>query len=151
MKTVCVDSGFIIGLYDETDSYHSVATGFFVAYFENTENRLLIPWPILYETVSTRMVKNRKRLDIFKRDWQTFERQKRLILLDDQEFRQDAIDECLAETNKLPQHYRSLSLADRVVRNILADKNIKIDLFITFNIGDFKDVCQRSGRIIVPV
>lgn len=149
MITICVDAGFLIALYDEADAYHSQANDYFTDYFASTQNHLLIAWPILYETISTRMVRNRRRMDNFNRDWKTFQLQQRLILLDDREFRESAIDECFAETRNSLQHYRSLSLTDRVLRNILSEINIKIDLFITFNVRDFYDVCGKFGRTII--
>lgn len=149
MITICVDTGFLIALYDESDAYHSQATDYFTNYFESTQNHLLVPWPILYETISTRMVRNKRRMEIFNRDWKTLQIQQRLILFDDREFRESAINECFAEIRNLPQHYRSLSLTDRVIRNILSEVNIKIDLFITFNIKDFQDICRKFGRAVV--
>jgi predicted nucleic acid-binding protein len=149
MKRVCVDSGFLIALYDESDCYNSKAKEYFANYLDNSNNQLLIPWPILYETVSTRMTKDKRRINALHRNWKYLESQRRLILLDDKEFRSDAFDECLAEVQKIPQHYRPLSLTDRVIRKILSEINIKIDLFITFNPKDFVDVCKRSHRILV--
>ena len=148
MKTVCIDAGFLIALYDETDEYHSRAKDYFVQYFDIVQNQLLVPWPILYETVSTRMVRHRKRMDMLKKDWETLEKQRRLVLLDDLPFRVKAIDECFEESRKDPRRYRALSLVDRVIRNMLSEVNIKIDVFITFNVGDFIDVCKRFRRTI---
>lgn len=88
-------------------------------------------------------------MESFQRDWKALEKQRRLLLLDDQDFRQHAVDECLAETEKTREHYRPLSLADRVIRKMLSEVNIEIDVFITFNQGDFADVCKRFRRQLV--
>lgn len=148
MKSVCVDAGFLIALYDETDEYHSRAKDYFVQYFDIVQNQLLVPWPILYETISTRMARHQKRMGILKRDWETLDEQRRLVLLDDLPFRVKAIDECFQESTKDPRRYRDLSLVDRIIRNMLSEVNIKIDVFITFNHGDFMDVCKRFRRTI---
>jgi predicted nucleic acid-binding protein len=58
MMTICADAGFLIGLYDQRDDRHDRAVEDFVKLFGSGANRLLIPWPILYETVSTRMARN---------------------------------------------------------------------------------------------
>ncbi len=149
MITICVDSGFLLGLYDERDQYHSKAKDMFVQYFEGVQNQLLVPWPILYETVSTQITKNRKRMDIFYRDWKNLYSQRRLELLDDKPFREKAIGESFEETLRDPRHYRGLSLTDRVIRNMLSEPDLKIDYFITFNHGDFADVCKRFRRIMI--
>ncbi len=110
MNTICVDSGFLLGLYDERDQYHSKAKDMFVEYFEGVQNRLLVPWPILYETVSTQISRNRKKMYNFFRDWKTLDSQRRLELLDDKPFREKAISESFEETLRNPHHYRGLSL-----------------------------------------
>ncbi len=149
MNTICVDSGFLLGLYDDRDQYHSKAKDMFVQYFEGVQNRLLVPWPILYETVSTQITRNRNRMEIFFRDWKILDSQRRLELLDDKPFREKAIDESFKETLRNPHHYRGLSLADRVIRNVLSEPDLKIDYFITFNYGDFADVCKQFRRIMI--
>ena len=147
MNTICVDSGFLIALYHESDTHHSQAKNHFTNYFDDTPHQLLVPWPILYETISTRMARTRRRMTVFNKDWEILRSQQRLVLLDDREFRHDALDECFSEVERSKEHYRPLSLADRVIRNILSKVNIKID-FITFNIGDFADVCKHRIPIV---
>jgi len=48
-------------------------------------------------------------------------------------------------TDAFLQRTRPLSLVDCVVRLILDDVNTKINYFITFNRGDFSDVCRRRA------
>jgi predicted nucleic acid-binding protein len=149
MKTLCMDAGFLIALYDESDNYHGSANDRFVEYVERTPNQLLVAWPILYETVSTRLVRNRRRMELFRRDWLRFERERRLALLDDRPLRFAALDDSLAELGRSARSYRALSLADRVVRALLADTKLRIDYFVTFNPGDFSDVCRKYRRVMV--
>src|SRR5438309_574735 len=112
MSYVCVDSGFMIGLYDESDQYHKRAEEHFSNYLDNGLNQLLVPWPILYESVSTQMVKSRNRIVTLERDWKRLQASGQLNLLDDRDFRLNAMDECLAEAQHSPGRYRALSLAD---------------------------------------
>jgi predicted nucleic acid-binding protein len=149
MRAICVDAGFFIALYDEGDEHHPIAKERFVKYFEGTSNQLLAPWPILYETVSTRMVRDRRRVEHFRRHWRLFERDRRLTLLDDQPLREAALAECLAEVEHDPRHYRSLSLADRVIRALLADRTLRINCFLTFNLPDFVDICRKRRIEVV--
>ena len=145
---ICVDTGFLIGLYSEKDPRLRLkAENLFLQHFNNNiQNKLLVPWPILYEAVGTQMTKNQKRMEALNRDWKFLYKQRRLELLDDKPFREKAIDESFNELLQDPHHYRGLSLTDRVIRNMLSEPNLKIDYFITFNKGDFIDVCTRFHR-----
>jgi predicted nucleic acid-binding protein len=143
MSAICVDSGFLIGLYDDRDQYHARAIELFVAYFDNSVNRLLVPWPVLYETVSTRLVRRRKNVALFERDWKMLTGHRQLILLDDSPYRQAALDECFYEARVQRRELRPLSLTDRVIRRILEETRIKVDVLITFNVADFADLCSK--------
>ena len=146
MINICVDSSFLIALYDEGDEHHLDAECIFLKYFDNSSNQLFVPWPILYESVSSRMVKHKNKIDKLWRDWQILRGQGRLYLQDDLPFREKAITECFEETRKPFIQYRALSLVDRVIRNILSETSFKIDLFVTFDVKDFIDICARFNR-----
>jgi len=88
MNTVCVDSGFLIALYDETDSYHSRARDYYLRYFSTTPNQLVVPWPILFETISTRMSRNKKGISVLEKDWKKLKEQQRIELLNDLDYRE---------------------------------------------------------------
>jgi len=149
MSDMCVDASFLMGLYDETDHCHDRAQDYFLRYFPNGGNRLIVPWPIVYETVSTQMVKNRKAMLIMERDWTLLSSRQQLDLLSDLPFRDGVVDECFDELKKPAVHYRRLSAVDRVLRKILADRNVGIAVFITFNPKDFEDVCRASRRVML--
>jgi hypothetical protein len=55
----------------------------------------------------------------------------------------EEIAEELSQVSRPVQHYRALSLTDRVLRRVLASADTRLDLFITFNPRDFVDVCRR--------
>jgi predicted nucleic acid-binding protein len=147
---VCLDSCFLIGLYDERDQHHRESKELFVDLFgADNPNVAVIVWPVLYESVSTQLVRHRGRTAAMERDWRRLVSSNRMIFLDDQPYRDDAFELCLRETAKPPSGYRSLSLTDRILRSVLADTNVRIDGILTFNEGDFIDVCRTSGRTIV--
>jgi hypothetical protein len=56
----------------------------------------------------------------------------------------------LEEIRTPSKSHRALSLVDAVLRLVLVDRNVKIDALITFNPGDFSDICQRSGIEVFP-
>jgi len=83
MSDFCVDTGFLLGIYVESDQYHARASRYFEEYFRAGRNRLIVPWPILYEAVSTRMVKNRPAMIRMENAWKRLSRQDRLEMLSD--------------------------------------------------------------------
>jgi len=140
---ICADAGFLIGLYDEADQYHVDAERHF-RLFESRANRLVVPWPVLYEAVSTRLVRRRNALGSFERQWKYLLLRQQLELLSDLPFRDGVVDDCFAELGR--DRYRGLSAVDRVLRRMLSDTHPRIDAFITFNERDFADVCQKFRR-----
>ena len=149
MSNVCADAGFLIALYDSTDQYHPKAQRLFQENLAPPFNRFVLPWPIMYESLSTRFARSRRRVEFLERDLKLMEMRKQVLYCDDKAFRDRAFEDFLREIDKPHLHYRALSLVDRVVRLMLSDVNLKIDFFITFNGGDFHDVCMKSRIVMV--
>ena len=147
MKVLCVDAGLFIALYDDRDPLHDKAIDYFDQCVDNSPCQLIVPWPILYETVSTRMARDLRRVEALRRHWEALNRMRKLVFMDDSPYRDRAVDECLEEVGR-GQHYRGLSLVDRVLRGILSDSNVRIDAFVTFNDRDFWDVCTSTECVI---
>jgi len=147
MRTFCVDAGLLIALYDERDPLHRAAVDYFDHYIDNSPCQLVVPWPILYEAVSTRMAREQRRIDMLRRHWDALSRMQKLVLLDDSPYRDAAVDECFREVGRGP-HYRALSLVDRVIRGVLSDVNVRVDAFVTFNSRDFWDVCGHTECVV---
>jgi predicted nucleic acid-binding protein len=145
---ICTDAGFLIGLYDQTDQYHEEAAHHFQSLFESSANRLIVPWPVLYEAVSTRMTRRRNALALFERHWRYLLLRQQLELLSDLPFRDGMVEECFEEIGM--DRYRALSAVDRVLRRMLSNRDLRIHAFITFNAADFVDVCHRFGRRLYP-
>ena len=143
MSYVGVDSSFLIGLYDTGDQYNPVAEGHFQELFHHGDNHMVIPWPVLYESVSTRMVKKQAGLRRLQEDWKRMRRRQRLELLPDDEYRGQVIEDCFEELGKPGTRYRALSAVDRVIRYMLQDGKNHIGAFVTFNPSDFSDICKR--------
>ncbi|MGO8814884.1 MAG: hypothetical protein ACLQVG_09550 [Terriglobia bacterium] len=151
MNNVCADSGFLIALYDSSDSYNATARRLFQENLDRPPfNRFALPWPIMYETLSTRLARDRRTVEMIERDLKRMEMRRQLEYWDDKPFRDQAFENFVREIDKPRLHYRALSLVDRVVRLMLADVNLKMDLFITFNGGDFHDVCRESRIVMIP-
>lgn len=132
-QTALTDSCFWIGLTDASDPYHEKSLE--IAQLIE-ENQTVIPWPCLYETVSTRLVRKRKQLILFE---QLIQRPN-VILMNDEQYRDAALEQVLFQNR---MHGNSFSLVDGVIREILKDQNTRIHYLVTFNQRDFEDVCQQ--------
>ena len=58
-KNIIVDTGFWIGYFEEKDSYHKDALELAELIFEN---KIICPFPSLYEFLNTRFARNNNRL-----------------------------------------------------------------------------------------
>jgi predicted nucleic acid-binding protein len=138
-KTALVDSGFWIALLDERDQHYEEAqqkaeTLFHLHY--------IFPWPILYETLRTRFV----RRPLAVRKFESFLKRPNTTYLEDAKYRTNALAKTLSDR---PHGVRAFSLVDNVLRMIIADTTVRVDYVLTFNTGDFVDVCrQRDVEMI---
>jgi predicted nucleic acid-binding protein len=135
MNNILIDTGFWIALYDSRDSFNVVANDMF-EYL--ALGNVIIPYPSLYETINTRFVKNRLGMKSFK---MLLERTN-FQLLDDADYKEFALESTF---DFAYNSNRSLSLVDMVIRQMLADERLKIDHLISFNQGDFVDICTRRN------
>jgi hypothetical protein len=99
---------------------------------------VVIPWPIAYETLRTRFVRNRQGLERFEQRLKS----PKIKLVDDAPYREDAL--ALSIESSLRGH-RPLSMVDCVIRILLDDANVKIRYLATYNAADFADVCARRS------
>lgn len=133
MPYVLADTGVWYALCDLRDSFHSRALSG-AGLLE--QHHIVLPWPVVYETLCTRFVKNttalRRFVGLLKRP--------RIEYLDDSTYVQSAFDIAIESSLNLA---RPLSMVDCAIRLILDDVHIRVDYLMTFNPGDFLDVCER--------
>ena len=76
----------------------------------------------------------------------SFVNSKRCEIIHDEAYKQEALN---LSFSYILDSKRRLSLVDTVIRLMLDDINLKIDAVITFNVGDFSDVCQKKSIELV--
>ena len=134
-ETVLVDTGFWIALFDPREKQHA-QVGEKEEWLESAT--LIVPWPILYETLRTRFVK--------RPGWVLglSERLKKpnVEFIDDQRYREEAYKLTIEYSTRLE---RPISMVDMLCRLLIADKNIRVNYLLTTNPGDFIDVCGSNG------
>ena len=134
---VLIDTGFLYGYCDARDQHHDRALELFeqIKYFN-----LYLAWPVTYETLRTRCVRNKLSVGIFEK----FIRDTHIEYIDDSIYRQAV----LKQTIKSAVRGRPISMVDMVLRFIL-EQLPRINALVTFNIGDFQDVCRKRNIKII--
>ena len=106
-----VDTGFFFALLDRRDQYHATAET--KKDLLDTSPRVILPWPVLYETLNTRFVGLVGAIDRFERLLQLPATE----LLDDSKYRDDCYRSVLAHARR----GHCLSLVDTVLRSVIED------------------------------
>ena len=63
----------------------------------------------------------------------------RITKINDDRYRELALDLTLSEEK------RNISLVDNIIRLMLDDKDVGVKGLVTFNVGDFQDVCLKNS------
>ena len=141
MPSVLVDTGVWYSFFDPTDRHDDRDTVETLANLIEPMN-VIVPWPVTYETVRTRLARRREAMLAFERQLKST----RTVFIDDAQYREEALHECF-ESARLG---RPLSLLDCLLRSLISDSNTKIDYLATYNNGDFSDVCARHRVHLLP-
>jgi len=139
MNNIIVDTGFWYAFYDARDQYHKEANEL-AEYLEL--GNIIIPFPTLYESINTRFT---KRLDWMK-EFEKVIGRRNVTLIDDNDYKNDALRLSFEGTIS---YYRPISLVDNIIRLMLDDPNLDINYLMSFNVGDFSDVCFRRRIEII--
>ena len=139
---VIVDSCFWFALYDPSDEHHNKA----IRINEKLKNvKLIIPFPSLYEVINTRFSKS-KNLILFKNRINSSE----CICVPDEKYKEDALRTTFFFSLE-KEKKRPISLVDMILRFMMEDVDLQIKGLITFNDGDFEDVCRKKNiEILYP-
>lgn len=136
-QQILIDTGYLFALFEEKDEHHREA----LEYAEYlSDYQVIIPWPILYETVNTRFI---RRPAIIRR-MEGLLKRPNVTLLDDATYKQEALDLSLSNVG------RAFSIVDNVLRLVLDDRALRVNYLFSFNPGDFADICARRSVEIVP-
>ena len=138
-KIILTDAGFWLGLVDPKDQFHESSNT--IAEMIEGYN-ILFPWPCLYETISTYLVRRRERLLYLEK----FIKRPNIFLFDDKDYKLTVLEEVF-QLNRISGF--TYSLTDSVIREILKDINVKVNYLVTFNDEDFKDLCSMRKIEII--
>jgi len=133
MNNIITDTGFWYALYDKRDQHHEKANEL-AEYLEL--GNILLPFPTLYESINTRFTRRKE----WVKEFYKVIKKDNVVFIEDVEYKNDALNLSFENTINLN---RPISLVDSVIRLMLDDKNLKVDYLITFNPGDFFDICKK--------
>lgn len=142
MPDILVDTGVWYAFFDARERQKRGADDVAALYELLLPHRWVIPWPVAYETLRTRFVRNAIAVVEFEKAL----KMRSIVFLDDAPYRQDALDESIASARGHPK----LSMVDCVIRRALSDPNSRIDFLATYNADDFSDICRRRRIEIIP-
>ena len=133
-RGLLVDTSFLYALHNDRDPFHESAKA-----KQNWLDDLpvILPWPVLYETLNTRFVGRPGTMDWFDR----LVLSPSTELLDDSPYR----NACYDSVHATARRGRRLSLVDTVLRAIIEDSSVAVGALLTFDPRDFGG--RQSGSL----
>jgi len=133
-KYALIDTGFWFALLSADDGRHTAAKRI---YGDIERFHGLMPWPVLYEVMNTKLVRRPRRLEGLEK----LLRSPGIHRIDDRPYREAAL------TGVFPSNGQGsgLSLVDRVLVGVLSDRNVRVDALVTFNPRDFVGPARQRG------
>lgn len=124
MKTYLIDSCFWIALYDTKMKPHQILEAEVIAELIENQN-LIVPFPTLYEFVSSRL--SRKETI---GEFEKILNRPNVHRLKDTQYRDKALENFFLKSK---YDYTDISLVDEIIKLIMHDKNNKVDYVISFD------------------
>lgn len=140
MRRLIFDTCFWFALYDPSDSKHSLASKM-ISDFENSDVKIIIPFPSLYETLNTDFVSKKKQLAAFR---EALSNRGKIEFVFDEPYKEEACSMTFDQDKD-----KKASLVDNVILLMLGDKSLNIDAVVTFNGRDFAEPCRKHGKEMI--
>lgn len=139
MSNIILDTCFWRAIYDARDAHYEIAQLISKKYIDNTAYKILVPYPTMYELLRTEFVKNKAILNAVA----TLLNKDCFDKVCDAAYR----DQALELTFKC--NTRNLSVVDNLIRLMIEDVNLRIKGVVTFNVGDFDDLCRAKSITLI--
>lgn len=136
---VLIDTCFWFAYYDGRDDFHQEARKI-MGLLEH--HRILIPYPTLYETINSRFCRKKEWVAHFSK----LIKSPKCVLIQDDPYKEQTLGLSVDASLK---NNRAISLVDMIIRQMLADVNLKTDALVTINSCDFEDVCRTRRKVLI--
>ena len=150
MKRFLVDSGFILALYKNEGEQTKRVRQTFEKIISASESVLVLPWPIMYERLNSEFVENNGWIKRFNFDWSNLKRARKVEYADDAPFREACRKELLGLLPERSGRFKALSLADRILIDLIDDHSKNIEALLTLDLEDFSGFCSKKQIEILP-
>jgi predicted nucleic acid-binding protein len=134
VNSIVLDTGVWIALFDPRERAKFKSSSVIESRIEAMT--VVLPWPIVYETLRTKFVRNVPALVNFEK----YLKSPSINFIDDLKYRDKALE--LVFESSL-RNRRPLSFVDCMIRILLDAHAPKIKYLATFNSSDFADVCRK--------
>lgn len=140
---VIIDSCFWFSFLQNRSADHHEEAVRIYDYLTEIGVDLIIPYPSLYETLNTRLLKEGHR-ELSRWLASQLVSNEHYIKIPDNEYRDIAFNNTVSPFND-----RGISFVDNIIRAMLIDKSTQIKALVTFNRRDFEDICyERDIEIL---
>ena len=133
-----VDTCFWYGLCNTSDSHHPAASAFFP---KLKPHKVLLPWPVLYETMCEDFLFSSQRRPFYRALAQLNTEK-----VDDSNYRERACSVLL----KLGVQREGPGLVDTVLHYMISDPGLKIHGVVTFDHNHFRGYCRKYRVQLLP-
>lgn len=139
-----VDSGFILALYKNEGEQTKRVRHTFEKIISASESVLVLPWPIMYERLNSEFVANKGWIKRFNFDWNNLKRARKVEYADDAPFREACRKELLGLSPERSGRFKALSLADRILMDLIDDHSRNIEALLTLDLAGFGGFCSKN-------
>ncbi len=140
MKRLLFDTCFLKALYTPTDQYNRQAKEIWEMICR-AESKILIPYPVLYETLKTEFVKNKTGMEYFNR---LIRKCERVELVCDSLYRKDALFDTLNIGSN-----QKVSMVDRILILMAEKRELNINGIVSFDVRDLSEYCRKRNILFV--
>lgn len=140
---VIVDSCFWFSfLRNRKVDHHEEAVRIF-DYLTEIGVNFIIPYPSLYETLNTKLLKNGHR-ELSRWMVTQLVSNEHFVKIPDDKYREIAFNNTVSQQND-----RGISFVDHIIRAMIEDHSTHIKALVTFNTQDFADICYEHNIEII--
>ena len=137
MRLALVDTCIWIARCDDSDPQYTAAITT-LDFIQESPIRILMPWPILYETLRTKFVEKSEPL----RKFRNIVTNPNVERMDDSPYREEALSTTLREQRRFPE----MSMVDCLLCLMMQRSKFRIAHFVTFDGGGhFGQICADKG------
>lgn len=137
---ILADTCFWISLCDTTDAVHAEVKNMMDKILADRCHKIIVPHPVLYETLCTRLVKNPKQVLLLTKYFSKVE------MISDKEYVNEAY---MQVEQQATMEKGTASMVDILIMLMAADPKNNVKGILTHNVRDFSTFCQKKKMLMI--